>query len=84
MTATSAAWLLVAAFVGYLAHALRVALDPRGVWNCGYDAGWADGQGRRRAREGPGPAAGAGGARAGGGGVRRGGGESGEKLEASG
>jgi hypothetical protein len=38
--------------LGYLAHALVQALDPRDQWNRGYETGWRDHQRFRWARVG--------------------------------
>jgi hypothetical protein len=50
--ATLIAWLLFAFLLGYLAHVLIQALDPRDPWNCGYDEGWREGRRFRWARVG--------------------------------
>jgi hypothetical protein len=50
--ATLIAWLLFAFLLGYLAHALVQALDPRDQWNRGYETGWRDHQRFRWARVG--------------------------------
>jgi hypothetical protein len=54
MSPAHAGWLLFAFLIGFLAHVLKVAFDPRSEWNRGYDAGWAERGKCRRAREGPG------------------------------
>jgi hypothetical protein len=55
MSAALSAWLLFAFFLGYLAHVLIQALDPRDPWGRGYDEGWRQAQRDRWARVGPGP-----------------------------
>jgi hypothetical protein len=54
MTAAVASWLFFAFLLGYLAHVLIQALDPRDPWGRGYDEGWREGRRSRGWRQGPG------------------------------